>query len=647
MFKVLNYFGFGESLIKWISVLYNNISSKVINNGHISDAFPLLRGVRQGCPLSPYLFILCVELLATKIRTNEHIKGLKIHTLETKVSQFADDSNFPLQPEAQSLVALVEDLKNFSIISGLKPNFDKCTILRIGSLKNTTFSLPCDLPIKWTNGPVQLLGIMLGLGTTGYTEKLDQNYWTKLAKIDKILLPWRGHSLTLFGKIALVNSLIVSQFTYLFMALPSPSAKFFKEYEKKIFNFIWNGRPEKIKRKVIYNTYDCGGLKLIHLPTFDLTRKASWIPRLWQAKTPLSKYLTDFPDPVCKLYPFLQLSKYHIDCIFTKFSRSVSPFFINALKAWLSFQFKPPETHQDIQSQLLWLNSNITIDSKPIHFRKQATGQIVFISDLLDTNGKFLSYKELSLKFGKTLQMMEYNQIISAIPSTWKRHLKDKPLTIGPNAPFISNYSWLGARKINKDIYMTTLLTNNVVQTPVKIQTYWEEILDIIIPWKQVFRLIYKTTICPRLRFFQFRMLHKFLPTRKMLYIWKLSDSPICIHCGNEQEDTLHLFWECPRVSQFWRDVKKWHERVSSEPLHIDLASVILGDLTVNSPRLNNTLILMAKFFIYKQQEKHLSLNHFISYIKTSYKLEFIIASRKNKLAVHYSKWGEILHIIS
>ena len=61
--KTLNYYNFGRSLVAWISLLYTDISSCVQNNGWTSDFFSLSRGVGQGCPLSPYLLILCAEVL--------------------------------------------------------------------------------------------------------------------------------------------------------------------------------------------------------------------------------------------------------------------------------------------------------------------------------------------------------------------------------------------------------------------------------------------------------------------------------------------------------------------------------------------------------------------------------------------------------
>ena len=91
LIRTLHLFNFGPSFIQWMRVLYKNASSCVLNNGFTTGPFLLGRGVRQGDPLSPYLFILALETLAIKIREDCNVQGLKIGEEMIKLSLFADD----------------------------------------------------------------------------------------------------------------------------------------------------------------------------------------------------------------------------------------------------------------------------------------------------------------------------------------------------------------------------------------------------------------------------------------------------------------------------------------------------------------------------------------------------------------------------
>ena len=89
--NTLEAFNFGVSFIRWVKVLYSDISSCVMNNGFASDLFEIKRGVRQGDPLSPYLFIIALEVLNIAIRESKKIVGIKIGKEEIKLHVFADD----------------------------------------------------------------------------------------------------------------------------------------------------------------------------------------------------------------------------------------------------------------------------------------------------------------------------------------------------------------------------------------------------------------------------------------------------------------------------------------------------------------------------------------------------------------------------
>ena len=95
MCATLSRMGFGPSFGRWVVLFYSAVQSSVVVNGYLSRFFPLSRGVRQGCPLSPLLYVLVSEVLAVNIRANPRIIGLSVPGAPQVLSpilQYADDT---------------------------------------------------------------------------------------------------------------------------------------------------------------------------------------------------------------------------------------------------------------------------------------------------------------------------------------------------------------------------------------------------------------------------------------------------------------------------------------------------------------------------------------------------------------------------
>ena len=122
--KALEFFNFGNDIRQWIQTFYSDIKSCVISNGLYSPWFCVARGVRQGDPLSPYLYLICAEVLSIMLRQNPNIKGIKMHEKDIMLSQFADDTALYLDGSEQSFVEAVRLLKQFANMSGLNINFE-------------------------------------------------------------------------------------------------------------------------------------------------------------------------------------------------------------------------------------------------------------------------------------------------------------------------------------------------------------------------------------------------------------------------------------------------------------------------------------------------------------------------------------------
>ena len=155
LFSCLAAFGFGPEFVWWVRTLYHIIESCVLNNGLATDFFSLERDVRQGDPLSPYLFVVAVETLALAMRQNREIIGIKISGEETKLLQYADYTTAILSDidSAQALFNLLEVFKN---LSGLIINSSKTEGMWIGLSRDKT-SKPFG--IKWPDEPIKALGV--------------------------------------------------------------------------------------------------------------------------------------------------------------------------------------------------------------------------------------------------------------------------------------------------------------------------------------------------------------------------------------------------------------------------------------------------------------------------------------------------------
>ncbi len=159
--------------------MHNKIKSAVLNNGSTGNYFKLDRGGRQGCPLSAYLFILVIEVLANKILNDPDIKGIKIDNKEIKISLLAEDITLILK-DLSSLEDSLKTFKLFQHCSDLKLNIDKTKIKHIGKILN-----PDQFPhgISWIKTPLETLGIFI---TNDAEENLNLNFKPRIANLTNL-----------------------------------------------------------------------------------------------------------------------------------------------------------------------------------------------------------------------------------------------------------------------------------------------------------------------------------------------------------------------------------------------------------------------------------------------------------------------------
>lgn len=159
LFETMRRFGFGDTFISWVRLLYACPSAMVLTNNHYSKLFRLHRGTRQGCPLSPLLFVLAIEPLATAIRNNHSIHGITRFGTEHKSSLYADDLLLFVSKAKTSIPLILELLTKFGEISGYRLNLHKSELLSL-NLSNTTLQ-NITVPFKMAVNSFIYLGVIV------------------------------------------------------------------------------------------------------------------------------------------------------------------------------------------------------------------------------------------------------------------------------------------------------------------------------------------------------------------------------------------------------------------------------------------------------------------------------------------------------
>ena len=268
---------FGEEFRNWVAVLYKQAMSSVIVNGRITEEFEIQRGIRQGCPLSALLFVIAAEFLANKIRKNNDIKGVCFNDanchLELKVLQYADDTTF-FVGDVKSLPVILKELEEFGRVAGPKLNKEKTTLLWIGK-KESRWKLP-NIDLEWTEGPVKYLGFSISMN-----EQVSciANWENKLEKMQRLLDNWRSRNLTLFGRVTIIKSLVLSQVVHLLMFNTVPLI-IIKKINKMFFRFLWQTRAEKVRRCDVVKKCTNGGLNMVDVQKKVLSFRLRWLGRL-------------------------------------------------------------------------------------------------------------------------------------------------------------------------------------------------------------------------------------------------------------------------------------------------------------------------------------------------------------------------------
>ena len=624
LIKTLEYFGFGQNFIQWIKIIYNNISSCVLNNGKSTEFFKIHRGIRQGCPISALLFILVAEIMAINLKANTSIKGIQCKNTKILLTQFADDTTIFLK-DKESLENSIHLLKHFYQCSGLKLNRSKTEAFRLGASNNISIA---NTGIK-TVEKTKSLGIIL---TKNTNDLIQLNFEERVKKIKNVINMWKGRNLTIKGKITLLRNKVMPLILYASSMLYTPPETI-QQIERLMYDFIWTNGKHHVPKNVIVQSISNGGLNMPDLQSMINAIKLTWVKRI------LNKDDDSVEAFACT--DFKRILSHNVDSTFLVVQPK--PFYKQILNVHNTFKNMCSNANEILNEKIL-MNKHILIEGQTVKFKNLDSSTV--LNDLL--NNKYtLKKREDLIRDNIVLSQLEYNSLISAVPREWLNKLKNYTGLFEKipdySVKIDSKHRDLKSVKC-KEFYHTFVKQK---YTRAKSLYKWEELYYFAdFDWQELFLIPYRYCRETSIQSLQFQIINRYFPSNSILNTWH-NTNETCNKCGGI--DTIeHYFYHCDPIKKLWTDFMKWYKEVHNVTFTLGCLDVVFGIVNTNqNPVLTslNYCILSGKAFIRKQnmQNANIALNAFLAELKRRLVIEKYITTQKGTLDKFNQDFGQLL----
>ena len=292
---LLNRMGFGVKWCKWIRTCISTIQFSVLINGSLADIFGSLRGLRQGDPLSPLLFLIMMEVFSRMLRRVEGaglIRGFKVegrrgggecvtHLL------FADDTILFCDADVEQILHIRLLLLSFQAVIGLKVNVYKSEMVPRGEIVDV-HALAEILGCRVGELPMSYLGMPLGASHN------SPSIWNPiLEKFERKLAEWKKLYLSKGGRLILLKSTLSSLPIY-FLSLFTIPTHVANKIEKLQRDFLWgDSKTHLIEWDKVCAPIANGGLGIRKLTTFNKALIGKWLWRFGKEEDRLWRRVVD------------------------------------------------------------------------------------------------------------------------------------------------------------------------------------------------------------------------------------------------------------------------------------------------------------------------------------------------------------------
>ncbi|XP_058755939.1 uncharacterized protein LOC131629160 [Vicia villosa] len=502
--------GFGKRWLMWMDACIFSSHLSVLVNGSATQDFKVHRGLRQGDPLSPFLFMIAMEALTAMVRNSVEGGNFKPFQLGNDegvdILQFADDTVIFGEASTANLWNLKVILRGFELISGLKINFSKSRIMGVNVgdwiLDAATKFLAC----KRGNFPFLFLGIMVGVNPR------NKKVWSKvLDNFKKRLDTWKGRNISIGGQVTLINAVL--------NAIPSFTSK------------------------------DKGGLGVRDVGEFNRALLLKWKWRFLKDDGAVWKSFVKWRYNNFRLKVFLPAGEGSNvkDSIWWRDVLSIDIFRDNAEEGFSSCVQCTANNGASISFWYsIWLG-NQSLRTSISDLFDLSTKRYASVGDIVEWDNGTQRWKFESL-FDSVFLFQVLNSEGGLQSANWKRFLDMvKSCLLVPSAE--DGFEWI---PIHEGVF-------SVASVAVLLEEHKEPAWGTVI--NRRLSTMWKSSVPLKIKIFAWRLLISRLPLKDMLLRRGLvanTIDPKCPFCDSLEESLEHLFFLCQISKNIWEKVLQW-----------------------------------------------------------------------------------------